>query len=264
MLDKSTNVIILAAGSGTRLKHLTESRPKCLVQFLGKPLILHQLETYRKADLQNITIVGGYYAESLQITGIKIIINERYAETNMVYSLFCAEQSMIRGSDLIISYGDIVFELRILEALMKSNAPLNVVVDRNWLSLWRERMDNPLEDAETLRLSKENRILELGNKPDSYEEIEGQYIGLIKVSADHISSFISSWRQLDRDKMYNCKNADNMYMTSFLQHLIDSGWDARAVFTDGGWLEIDTVEDITRYEYLQSKCLLQKYYDHQK
>ena len=35
-----------------------------------------------------------------------------------------------------------------------------------------------------------------------------------------------------------------MYMTSFLQHLIDSGWDVRAAFIENGWLEIDAPEDL--------------------
>ncbi|MNG11964.1 hypothetical protein D3C84_955400 [compost metagenome] len=43
------------------------------------------------------------------------------------------------------------------------------------------------------------------------------------------------------------KDFDNMYMTTFLQSLIDSGWTARAAFTDNGWLEVDTVEDLDQY-----------------
>ena len=41
-------VIILAAGRGTRLKPLTDNKPKCMVKLLGKPLIQHQLETQKK------------------------------------------------------------------------------------------------------------------------------------------------------------------------------------------------------------------------
>ena len=39
-----------------------------------------------------------------------------------------------------------------------------------------------------------------------------------------------------------------MYMTSFIQNIIDSGWDVRASLTNRGWLEVDSVEDLEAYE----------------
>ena len=50
------------------------------------------------------------------------------------------------------------------------------------------------------------------------------------------------------DNGYDGKDFDNMYMTSFVQYLVDSGWDVRAIPVDGGWLEIDSVDDLETYE----------------
>ena len=52
---------------------------------------------------------------------------------------------------------------------------------------------------------------------------------------------------------YDGHDFDNMYMTSFLQEMINSGINIHAVFVSNGWLEVDTVLDIQIYENLQSK-----------
>ena len=89
-------------------------------------------------------------------------------------------------------------------------------------------MDNPLSDAETLQLTDGNRVVGLGKKPKSYADIHGQYTGLIKIRADHVARLPKVWKAMDRYATYDGKDFDNMYMTSFLQHLIDLGWEARA------------------------------------
>jgi choline kinase len=181
----------------------------------------------------------------------------------MVFTLFCAEKAIKANEDLIISYGDILFEPKVLSALISSDAAISVIVDRTWLNLWSERMDNPLQDAETLKLDGD-RIIEIGRKPTSYSDIQGQYIGLIKVSAEYVNDFISTWHTMDKNVKYDGKDFDNMYMTSFIQYLIDSGWDIRAAFIDSGWLEVDTVEDLQCYERMNTAGDLKKLYDFEK
>lgn len=231
-----------------------------MVNLFGHPLLFRQLDTFEDAGIKNVLLVGGYYADALKIAGIDLVINPRFADTNMVYSLFCAEPNINPSEDLIISYGDIVFEPEVLQSLLRSNAPLNIVIDTCWQKLWLERMSDPLADAETLKLESGNKIIELGKKPESYADIEGQYIGLIKIRADHVQAFLNTWHAMDRDLLYDGKSFENMYMTSFLQHLINTGWDARAVFIENGWLEVDTVEDLEHYEQLEARDQLKKYY----
>lgn len=236
--------IILAAGQGTRLRPLTDDKPKCLVELAGKPLLEHQLATLRSGGVEDIHIVGGYRADQLKRPGITLHINERYAETNMVTTLFAAEAVMTGESDLIIGYGDIVYEPRVLAALQTVDAPIALAVDREWRRYWAARMDDPLSDAETLKLTDGDRVVELGEKPQSYDNIQGQYTGLIRIRADHVARLPEVWRAMDSDAIYDGKDYDNMYMTSFIQHLIDSGWEARAAFIDNGWAEVDCEADL--------------------
>ena len=100
-------------------------------------------------------------------------------------------------------------------------------------------MDNPLEDAETLKI-KDNSIIEIGNKANSLNEIEGQYIGLIKISKRVLKQVKDFYYSLERD--------NNMYMTTFIQLIIDNLLTVSPVYIQGGWLEIDTLDDLQRYE----------------
>ena len=52
-----------------------------------------------------------------------------------------------------------------------------------------------------------------------------------------------------------------MYMTSFIQSLIDSGWEVRPAFSENGWLEVDTLHDLKTYEALARDGVLIKFYD---
>lgn len=251
--------IILAAGQGTRLRPYTDNIPKCMVELAGKPLLHHQLEVLRDAGLSKILLVGGYRAERLNAEGVEIELNPKFATTNMVSTLFCAEEWMQEGEDLIIAYGDIIYEPKVLQSLLAADAPIAISVDKQWQRLWEARMEDPLKDAETLKLQEGNRVIEVGKKPQSLEEIQGQYMGLIKVRGDTVKQFRKAWHSLDRDAHYDGQDFDNMYMTSFIQHLIDTGVVVQAAFTDGGWIEVDSVEDLDFYNQLHKAGTLDKF-----
>lgn len=252
--------LILAAGQGTRLRPLTDDRPKCLVELGGKSLLERQSTVLRRADIQDVTVVSGYRADQIAARGFAIRMNPRYATTNMVATLFSAADLMGGGQDLLICYGDIVYESRVLSSLLAVDAPVTVMVDRQWLRYWRLRLDDPLTDAETLKLGPGGRLRELGKKPRGYSEIEGQYMGLIKVRADHVDKLRQVYASMDRAGTYDGKDFDNMYMTSFIQYLIDYDWDVRVAETDNGWLEVDSVSDLQRYEAMAVDGSLASFY----
>ncbi len=108
-------IIILAAGQGTRLRPLTNDRPKCMVEVNGRSIIERQLDTMRNCGMkdEDITIVCGYCSDvlkkRLEDTNIHFIVNEQYDTTNMVCSLMCERELMESEEDIIISYGDIIY-----------------------------------------------------------------------------------------------------------------------------------------------------------
>ena len=234
--------IILAAGEGTRLRPYTLDRPKCLVEVDGLSLLDRQLAVLATEAIHPIILIGGYCVEMLKRPGIESRINPRYAETNMVWTLFCAEDDL--EGDVLLCYGDIVYSREVLQALLKSKADISVVIDLEWESYWRARHENPLEDAETLKLYPDGRIYELGRKPKSIDEIEGQYMGLIKLSANGIKTFKQVFYDARMAGNLLGKSVEKAYMTDLLQAVINSGYPVHSVPVQGGWVEVDTVSDL--------------------
>lgn len=240
--------IHLAAGKGTRLRPLTEDKPKPLVELGGTSLLEHNIFTLHEAGVDENIVVTGYEADQIRDLGFETVHNEVYDETEMVYSLFCAREEFPdeQEGDLIISYGDIVYEQRVVESLLNCDAPMAVTVDTEWRSLWEKRFEDPLADAETLELSDDGQILSIGDDAESYSEIDAQYTGLIKVRNDHIDEFVNEYKELQ----VMADGYVSIDMTAFLQRLIDSEWHLQAVPLDGGWLEVDTLNDLEQYRDL--------------
>lgn len=247
-------MIILAAGEGSRLRPLTKNIPKCMVKFKGKPMIDYIIEASLNSEITDITIVNGYKSHVLEKhlnnQNINFITNEKYGKTNMVSSLFCAKE--VLNDDVIISYSDIIYKKEILKSLILSEEDFSIIVDKEWDKLWSIRMQNPLSDLETLKI-KENKIIEIGKKPKGYNNIEGQYIGLIKISKEVINKVIKYYEDLDKTRLYDGKDYDNMYMTSFIQMVIENLMDVSPVYTNGGWIEIDSIDDLDAYNRIKIK-----------
>jgi L-glutamine-phosphate cytidylyltransferase len=256
------SVIILAAGQGTRLKPLTDNKPKCLVKLGGKTILDYQLEVFKQCDIKNIHIVTGFCNEQLTSSDYSTSVNDEYLNTNMVASLFSAKEhlELLGQNDLIISYGDIIFQKNNLAKLMMNDCDISIMIDDNWKEYWQIRMANPLKDAETLIIDENNYIKEIGKVPTDYSNIHGQYTGLFKIKSDKIRAFVDLYYQLDTDRLYDGNNFDNMYMTTYLQLLIEKGWNLSAVHVKNGWLEVDTVEDLQLYEKLLRLGKLDKYF----
>jgi L-glutamine-phosphate cytidylyltransferase len=234
-------VVILGAGEGTRLRPYTLDRPKCMVEVDGRSLLDRQLAVLRAEKASPVILVGGYRAEKLERPDVSLRINPRFAETNMVWSLFAAEEELV--GEVIVAYGDIVYSRHILREIMRSPSDISVAIDLEWESYWRARNEDPLADAETLKLASDGRILELGQRPTSLAEIQGQYMGIMKFSATGVETLKRAFHEA-RTNGIRGKTAEKAYMTDMLQSLIDSGERLQAVPVRGGWVEVDTVDDL--------------------
>lgn len=58
--------LILVGGYGTRLRPLTLSRPKPLVEFANKPILLHQVEALVKVGVTEVILAVSYRAEEME------------------------------------------------------------------------------------------------------------------------------------------------------------------------------------------------------
>ena len=236
------NIVILAAGQGTRLRPYTNNIPKCMVKIDGQSLIERQIEVIKYCGLKNIYIVTGYLANKLKDDSLIHIYNSFYKSTNMVYSLFCAEE--LFNDEIIISYGDIVYSRAILDGLLSTKEDISVVIDKGWKSYWSKRFKNYINDIETLELSKEGNIIDIGKVVIDENKVQGQYIGLLKLTKKGASIFKDTYKKCNRQKLVGNKTIEESYLTDFIQEIIYRGFPVSAFLTDDPWVEIDTVSDL--------------------
>lgn len=256
-----TRTVILAAGEGMRLRPLTESLPKTLVSLDGESLLARQMTVNKRAGINDISIVTGHCADALESSGARLFHNPRYASTNMVESLSCARDLFDGGDDVVVAYGDIVYEQRLLATLLATEAPISVVVDTGWRQLWELRMDDPLSDAETMKLAADDHIVELGERPSCMADIQGQYIGLFKVARSFAPLFFDIYDHLPLHLASDSRPREKMFMTCHLQNHIDAGVKVRAAKVEHGWLEVDSLQDLSRYESAFADGLMRPLYD---
>ena len=78
--------MIFAAGLGTRLRPLTNDRPKALVEFKGRPLLEHTIEKLRTADVNHVIVNVHHFADKVidflnsKNFGVKISISDERDE----------------------------------------------------------------------------------------------------------------------------------------------------------------------------------------
>ncbi len=118
--------LILNSGLGHRMGVLTSEHPKCMTEVSATQTILsRQLQLLAAAGIQEVVITTGYfdqvlmdYCRELDLPlHIQFIKNPRYAETNYIYSIYCAREAL-RGEDVLLMHGDLVFEPSVLDDLL--------------------------------------------------------------------------------------------------------------------------------------------------
>jgi L-glutamine-phosphate cytidylyltransferase len=234
--------VILAAGRGSRMGERGDDRPKCLLELEGKPLIERQIAALRRGGVDEIAVVRGYRAEMIDFPGLCYFANKRWAETNMVMSLVAAALWM-RSGPVIVSYADIFYRSELVRGLIDSPGQLLICYDRAWRRLWSRRFADPLVDAETFRINANGQLLEIGGKTTRIEDIDGQYMGLLKFTPPAWSAVEALLSSLD------APSRDRLDMTALLRRLLLGNALPIGTFgTDGQWGEIDNPEDVTLYQ----------------
>jgi choline kinase len=184
--------VILAAGMGNRLRAITGGKAKALLEVGGRPLILHQLEALADHGVGPVLVIVGYQAEEVQaVIGerAETLVNERYAETNSLYSLWLARK-WIKGPFLLLNC-DLFFDPQILAQIIEE--PGNVLAYDSTSSRGREQTKVAL---------KQRRVVDLG-KDLPARSARGESLGLLKFDEEGTQAVVRAADVLIRDAQDN-------------------------------------------------------------
>jgi choline kinase len=219
--------IILAAGRGSRLAPALKGRPKCLVQLDGIHLIEHQLAVLRDFGITDVCIVLGHGADEVRrLVGARChyIVNERYAETNSLYSLSLTH-SWVRDAFLLLNC-DVLAHPHVYRRLLA--VPGNMLAYDSRSGAEAEHMKVVFAQGKLRRISKALPA----------EESRGESIGLLKFESWGIEPFFREVRAA------LALNGENQWAPAAVQRFARR-WPMGGVDIAGlPWIEIDFPEDL--------------------
>lgn len=234
-----TQVIILAAGRGSRLKNLTKDKPKTFNKFNKKKYIDIIIENFLKNNLKKINIIVGYKKKLFETYKYKKIFNSKWKTRNIFFSLYKARKTL-NNESCIISYSDIIYKKSAIKLLKKTKGEIVILNNANWKKTWKLRFKKPLKDLESFDYSKDSRgyyLTKIGCDVKNLLEIKGQFAGLFKITPKGWKIIIDF---IKKEKL----NINYLDMTSFFSKFIKKHSRViKVVHYNKLWFEIDTVQD---------------------
>ena len=241
--------IILAAGSGLRLGQHTKDIPKALLDLNGKSILERQISLLREHGVNEIFVVTGYQREKHVLKDIEYVFNPRYSETEQLASMMVARTKIF--DDVLVIFGDIVFDSQILQQILASNDDIAIAIDLNWEKSYDERPDNPKSLADKVLINQEKilRISANVTSLDMKNQQIGEFLGIIKLSRKGSKIMVEKYEELESShngKFHDADSLEKAKLVDILQELIDSKIDIHSISITGKWCEIDTPKDLER------------------
>jgi L-glutamine-phosphate cytidylyltransferase len=240
--------IIIGAGRGRRLQHRTEEIPKTLVEVMGRPILEWVLDALAAGGFarQDIVFISGYGEDVLKARcpEFTYVRNADWENNNILLSLLCAREYLREG--FVSTYSDIVYEGAIVDALVHSPRDIALGCDTAWRRRYHARSQHPETDAEKLRADGD-RVLELSRHVPS-EAAHGEFIGVMKLSRAGAAQFLQAYdrvrERFDGREFREGRTFQKAYLIDLLAHMLEQGTPMHRENTDGGYMEIDTLEDL--------------------
>lgn len=230
--------MLLAAGRGERLRPLTDTRPKCLLEVGGEPLIVRAVDLLGERGITRFTIVDGWLGEQVRAAltarfpadWFRFVRNAAWAATNNAYSLWLARYE--KPEPLLLLDADLAFVPDVLDLLFDDPHPNRLLL----------RSEGEFGDEEMkVRLRADEAVEDLG-KALPPGETAGESVGIELFSPEFAAKLFAA---LER-RVQAGPGRQEFYEATFVE-LIRAGERVHALdIGDLDCLEIDTAEDLDR------------------
>lgn len=222
-----TRVIILAAGTGSRLKPFTDDTPKCLFK-LGKDVTIvnRTVDIVKRNVDAEVIIAVGFLHEKIEnlLPDVTFVYNPFYRVTNSIASLWFAREYL--DSDVIIINSDVVFEESLFKEILRIENPATILMDSS--KAYSADYKVATYSDRVVMMSKELRTC------------SGEYVGITKLSKD---SAIKLRHKIEA--MVKNEQIDEWYENALVHMILNDNFVLH--FSDVSqfqWVEVDTVDDL--------------------
>jgi choline kinase len=244
--------IVIGAGRGSRLGPETDDIPKTMVSVMGRPMLEWILEALGHAGFtrRDVVFICGYKADVVRARypEFTYVENTDWERNNILASLLYAREHL--GAGFVSTYADIVYRGAAVARAVASPHPKVLVCDTDWRRRYVARSQHPETDAEKMRAEGE-RVVELSRRIAS-DAAAGEFIGVTKFTADGARELLDAF---DRAKAHwagktwrEGRTFERAYLIDLFQEMIEGGSAFHRVDTYGGYMEIDTREDLASAE----------------
>ena len=239
--------VILAAGMAKRLRPLTDTKPKCLLEVGGKTLLQRTVDAMAATDITEFVVVTGYRANMIRdfltihysLFTFHFLHNADYEHNNNIYSLWMAGQK-VRGKEFLLMDSDILCDPKAIAEVARQSEPA--------LALNRHELG---EEEMKIVVDADNRITEI-SKTCRVEDAVGESVGIEKMTADYSEAL---YRELDQ--MIEKEGLIDIFYERAFERLIPQGHTFKVIDTTRYFsYELDTPEDFEKATQLLPPELL--------
>jgi len=240
--------IVIGAGRGSRLGPETDEIPKALVPVMGRPMLEWILEALGAAGFtrKDVVYICGYKAEVVQARypEFTFVLNRDWEKNNILASLLCAREHLAAG--FVSTYADIVYRGSAVKKAVASPHAKVLVNDTDWRRRYTFRTQHPETDAEKMR-AEGDRVVELSRKIES-EKASGEFIGVTKFTPDGARELVAGFDEAKATwagkTWREGRTFEKAYLIDLFQEMLEGGSAFHRVDTHGGYMEIDTQQDL--------------------
>ena len=234
--------IILAAGTASRLRPLTNFTPKCLLKIGERPLLQRSMDALCQNGITEFCIVTGYLHEQIEqfvnehYPNVKVtfIHNADFATTNNIYSLWLA-RPVADGEEILLLDSDLLYDGNIVKRALQNEAD-------NVLTLIRHELG---EEEMKVVVDTEGSITEI-SKTCSPDAAAGESLGIEKMGRSYTKALYA-----ELETMMNDEHLENKFYELAFERLLRQGHTYKVLdVSDLFSCELDTVEDFENAKQL--------------
>lgn len=240
--------IILSAGQGSRLGHLTTDRPKCLIEFNGRTLLDRQLDALAANGVEEAVVVTGFRDDQIEKAlqrrrdagegpTVRTVYNPFYKVADNLGSLFVAKHE-IEGDTLVWNGDTLVSEALMARVVGNDRPGICVTVDR------KDGYDD--DDMKVIRDEDSGRLRAIGKRIPA--GVNAESIGLLAFRGDGAGRFRDAIEQAMRTK-----EGTTIWYLRVIHHIAQSS-DVWTFDINGHeWGEVDFPEDVANAQALTKR-----------